>query len=207
MHFTESLARPRLRCRLGLPAAAVLLAVAGCTGSSDRGPAEAATPVPPAAAAPKPPPLATVKPPPEVARAGSRLPPPRAVRSWAEVRQQAAERLVAANPDITYTGKVPDQLLAIPVLEVELNADGSVRRIEVLRQPRQAKDTLQIATDAVRRAAPFGDVSRLPRAVEVRRDLPVRRRPQVQAADARRLSACRARRSQSRQCSSTCRRC
>ncbi len=49
------------------------------------------------------------------------------------------------------------------MLEIELNGDGSVRRIEVLRQPRQAKDTMQIAADAVRRAAPFGDVSHLPR--------------------------------------------
>jgi len=30
-------------------------------------------------------------------------------------------------------------------------------------EPRQAKDTIKIAVDAVRRAAPFGDVSRLPR--------------------------------------------
>jgi outer membrane biosynthesis protein TonB len=49
------------------------------------------------------------------------------------------------------------------VLEIELNGDGSVRRIEVLRRPGQAPETLQIAMDAVRRAAPFGDVSRLPR--------------------------------------------
>ena len=35
--------------------------------------------------------------------------------------------------------RVPDLLLAIPVLEIELNGDGSVRRIEVLRQPRQAQ--------------------------------------------------------------------
>jgi hypothetical protein len=58
---------------------------------------------------------------------------------------------------------VPDVLLAIPVLEVELNADGSIRRIDVLRKPGQAPDTLQLAIDAMRRAAPFGDVSRLPR--------------------------------------------
>jgi len=77
-----------------------------------------------------------------------------------ELRQQAARRLVAANPGGTYTGSVPDVLLAIPVLEVEVNSDGSIRRIEVLRHPRQAQDTVQIAIDAVRRAAPFGDVSR-----------------------------------------------
>jgi hypothetical protein len=99
------------------------------------------------------------------AAAGARhaLPAPRNARSWTEVRQQAAERIVAANPEITYVGRPPDPLLAIPVLEIELNGDGSIRRIEVLREPRQAKDTLKIAIDAVRRAAPFGDVSRLPR--------------------------------------------
>jgi hypothetical protein len=91
------------------------------------------------------------------------LPPPNPGRNWNEVRRQAAERMVAANPDITYMGRVPDQLLAIPVLEVELNGDGSVRRIEILREPREAKETMKIAVDAIRRAAPFGDVSRLPK--------------------------------------------
>ena len=152
----------RLTGRLATPGLAMLLVVAGCTGSSDRGPGEVAKPVPPTAA-PKPAPLETVKPSPEVAREGSKLPPPRAMRNWEEVRRQAAERMVAANPDITYTGKVPDQLLSISVLEVELNGDGSVRRIEVLRPPRFAKETLQTAADAVRRAAPYGDVSRLPK--------------------------------------------
>ena len=85
------------------------------------------------------------------------------MRNWAEVRQQAAHRMVVANPTLTYGGPVPDPLLAISVLEIELNADGSVRRIEVLRRPRQALDTVQIAIDAVHRAAPFGDVSRLPK--------------------------------------------
>jgi len=85
------------------------------------------------------------------------------VRNWSDLRVQAARRLVAANPDGTYTGAVPDVLLAIPVLEIELNADGSVRRIDVLRRPGQAPETLQLAMEAVRRAAPFGDVSRLPK--------------------------------------------
>ena len=153
----------RTRVRLVAPAVLAVVAIVGCSSSSDRGPGEVTRPVPPVLTPPKPPPLETVKPSPEVAREGSKLPAPRTMRTWAEVRQQAAERLVAANPDITYTGKVPDPLLAIPVLEIELNADGSVRKIEILRPPRQAKETLQTAADAVRRAAPFGDVSRLPK--------------------------------------------
>lgn len=92
------------------------------------------------------------------------LPPSgQAMRNWDELRLHAARRLVLANPGITYTSAPPDPLLAIPVLEIELNGDGSIRRIGVLRVPRQAKDTVQIAIDAVRRAAPFGDISRLPR--------------------------------------------
>ena len=101
-------------------------------------------------------------PPPPVAAAG-RLPAPGAVRTWNDLRTQAARRMMAANPGLTYEGAVPDPLLAIPVLEIELNGDGSIRKIDVMREPRQAKDTIQIAIDAVRRAAPFGDVSRLPK--------------------------------------------
>jgi hypothetical protein len=75
----------------------------------------------------------------------------------------AAQRLVAASPAITYLGEVPEPLLAIPVLKIELNADGSVRRIQVSRTPTQAVDTVQLAIDAVKRAAPFGDVRHLPK--------------------------------------------
>ena len=142
-------------------AVALALAVVACTRQADRGPGEAGDSrraAPPPAAAPAP--AIGAAPAGEAKRA---LPAPKAGRNWAEVRQQAAERLVAANPDITYLGRVPDQLLGIPVLEVELNGDGSVRRIEILREPREAKDTIKIAVDAVRRAAPFGDVSRLPK--------------------------------------------
>jgi hypothetical protein len=80
-----------------------------------------------------------------------------------EYRLQFASKLLAANPGITYTTPVSEPLLAIPVLEIEVNGDGSVRRIDVIRTPTQATDTVQIAIDAVRRAAPFGDATHLPR--------------------------------------------
>ena len=138
------------RLRIGI---AGLGLIAGCTSApppSPAGPAGPAVVHPPSSASARP-------------GAPGQLPPPGIVRNWNEVRLQAARRLIAANPGGTYTGPVPEPLLAIPVLEIELNGDGSVRRIDVLRQPRQAKDTTQLAIDAVRRAAPFGDVSRLPR--------------------------------------------
>jgi hypothetical protein len=87
---------------------------------------------------------------------------PRA-RDWDDYRRNVGLRLVAANPDLTYTGVVPEPLLAIPVLEIDLNADGSVRSVGVLRRPSQALDTIDIAISAVRRAGPFGDCSHLSR--------------------------------------------
>ncbi len=83
-------------------------------------------------------------------------------RAWDEYRVSVSRRIVAANPNGTYTGLVPEPLLAIPVLEIDLNRDGSVRNLRVQRSPSQAEDTVQLAIDAVRRAAPFGDVSHLP---------------------------------------------
>lgn len=137
-------------------AASALLLLAAC---------ESGKPPPPAAPAPKPP-VTVNRPPqalPQVAPPVGRLPAPETPRSLAHLRLQAAQRLMAANPDMTYSGVPPQPLLAIPVLEIELNADGSIRSIDVMRKPSQAFDTTQLAIDAVRRAAPFGDVSRLPR--------------------------------------------
>jgi hypothetical protein len=144
---------------------AVAIVLAGCSSGGPEsartaGGVTVVTPTAPVVLPPSTGPNAAAQ---EGARGAVRLAAPAPVRSWAELREQAAQRLVAANPQGTYLGAVPETLLAIPVLEIELNGDGSVRRIVVLRPPRQAKDTIEIAAAAVRRAAPFGDVSRLPR--------------------------------------------
>lgn len=146
-------------------AAVVSLSLTGCSVRSLGSAALPATPAVPAgnqpatpsSSAPKPAPLQAAP----VARAP--LPAPATARTWDEYRVLAAHRIVAANPERTYMGEVPEPLLAIPVLEIELNANGSLRRVDVLRHPSQANDTTQLAIDAVRRAAPFGDVSRLPK--------------------------------------------
>lgn len=92
-----------------------------------------------------------------------KLAAPATPRNWAHAREQAARRMVAASPDQSYSHASPPVLLAIPVLTIELNADGSVRDIDVMRYPSQARDTVQLAIQAVRRAAPFGNVSKLPK--------------------------------------------
>ena len=157
MHCIEALARAA--------AGVALASIAGCS-SSLQSPAPvssaaavAAAPVPAARPAIVPLAPAVLRKPPEAAV----LPPARHARNWDEYRMNAALRLVAASKSHTYDGSVPEVLLAIPVLEVELNGDGSVRRINVLRRPSQAHDTVQLAIDAVHRAAPFGSVTHLPR--------------------------------------------
>ncbi len=60
-------------------------------------------------------------------------------------------------------GDPPEILLAIPVLEVELHQDGSVKRILVIRHPKQAHDTVELAIAAVHRAAPFGNLAHMPK--------------------------------------------
>lgn len=92
-----------------------------------------------------------------------KLPPPSTPRTWNDARAQAARRMVEASPDQSYMGPSPGVLLAIPVLTIELNADGSVRGIDVMRYPSQARDTVQLAIQAVHRAAPYGNVSKLPK--------------------------------------------
>ncbi len=111
------------------------------------------------------PPAAPVAPKaPDAPAAAVGLPPPLVARNWAEFKLQAARRMVAASPDESYTGPVVEPLLAVPVLEVELNADGTIRRVSVLRVPKAGHvETVQMAIAAVHRAAPFGDVSRLPK--------------------------------------------
>ncbi|MDG0834511.1 hypothetical protein EXH51_17375 [Pelomonas saccharophila] len=132
--------------------------LAGCSAAPRApapAPAPAPSPAPVMAAAPAPSPASKARP-------AQGMPAPRAVRTNDELRRQAAERLVMANPDLTYMTPAPAHLLTLVVLDVEVKADGSVRRINVVRPPRFGPETLQLAIDAVNRAAPFGDVRRMP---------------------------------------------
>jgi len=125
-----------------------------------------AAPVPPPAPAPVPAPAPppTSPPPPRVGSGIVALPPAAPARNWEEFKRQAAQRMVQAQPGRSFMGRPPPMMLGIPVLEIELNRDGSVRNVKVIREPAdsRARDTVQLAIDAVRAAAPFGDVSRLP---------------------------------------------
>ena len=92
------------------------------------------------------------------------LPPSNApARSWEEYRLRAAHRIHATSGVETFAGPLPEPLQSIPVLQVQLNADGSVREIVVLRVPKFEPQTVEMASRAIRRAGPFGPVGHLPR--------------------------------------------
>jgi hypothetical protein len=59
-------------------------------------------------------------------------------------------------------GPIPERLQSIPVVQVELNRDGSVRNVTVLRVPKFSPQTLQMAM-ADPPAGPFEPVGHLPR--------------------------------------------
>jgi hypothetical protein len=84
-------------------------------------------------------------------------------RDWTEYRLRAARRIAAASGAETFGGPLPDPLQSIPVLQVHLDRDGHVARIEVLRTPRQSPQTVQMAMRAIQRAAPFEPPAHLPR--------------------------------------------
>lgn len=139
--------------------AAALLA--GCASKSPpAAPTAPSVPGVPGAAARPPEPAETLLPPRSAAPA---LPAPGLARNWVEFKANAGRRLVAASPGASYLGEPPSVLFAIPVIETELYVDGTIKSIRVMREPSDAKarDTVQLAVAAVRRAAPYGDMSRL----------------------------------------------
>jgi hypothetical protein len=142
-----------------LTALALAALLAGCGHRQPPAPVTGATVPSAARPAPTPPPGPVPAP---VRAPDGTLPPPERAVDWAHFRHLAALRMVAASPERVYDGPVPDPLPAIPVLEIELTHDGRVQRVQVLRQPTQARDTIQLAIDAVYRAAPYGPVAHLP---------------------------------------------
>jgi hypothetical protein len=77
-------------------------------------------------------------------------------------RVQTAKKIMQVNGNATFFGALPDPMASIPVIEISLNSDGSIRGLTVTRMPRFQPQTVQLAMASIRRAAPFGSVAHLP---------------------------------------------
>jgi hypothetical protein len=80
-----------------------------------------------------------------------------------EYRQDAATHLYAANAERIYAGRLPPNLYAIGVLEVELDRQGQVQRLHWMRAPNHAPEVVREIERTVRAAAPFPLPSRMGR--------------------------------------------
>ena len=80
-------------------------------------------------------------------------------------RQSGAQHLYALNSDRIYKGRLPPMLKAIGVLNVELDSQGQVTRLDWIRAPRHAPEVMREIERTVRAAAPFPAPARLGKVV------------------------------------------
>lgn len=156
MHCTEQVGALTRRLGVFMFAASVAMAAS----AQNQAPAKA-----PAAAPTKAPAAAPAKAPPKGKPAAAT---PAVPKTLEEFKKIAARKMLAANPDVTYSGKPQQMNFGIPILEIELNDDATVKNISVVRPPANeaAASTVDIAMEAIKKAAPYGDISRLPKPVK-----------------------------------------
>ena len=97
---------------------------------------------------------------------GTRGPAPASSAASARAyRQDGASHLYGLNAERIYKGRLPAQLYAIGVLNVEIDRSGRVTRLVWLRPPRHAPEVIAEIERIVRQAAPFPTPSRLGKVV------------------------------------------
>ena len=80
-------------------------------------------------------------------------------------RKDAAQHLYRMNAGRIYHGKLPAQLYAIGVREVDIDRAGGVKRLHWLRAPGHAPEVVAEIERTVRAAAPFPEPARMGKVV------------------------------------------
>jgi len=76
-------------------------------------------------------------------------------------RMDAARHIYASYPERIYKGKLPPLVHAIVVLEMDLDANGQLKSINMIRVPTHAPEVTDAVKDMIRRAAPMPAPRRL----------------------------------------------
>jgi hypothetical protein len=76
-------------------------------------------------------------------------------------RQDGATHLYGLNAERIYKGRMPPQLYAVGVLNVEIDRTGRVRRLDWMRAPRHAPEVIAEIERTVRNASPFPAPTRM----------------------------------------------
>lgn len=138
---------PRLG-RMGAAPWALVIAVSLGLGGCATAPPEAPPVSPPAAVAPPAPAI-----PPVVAPVPAG--PISEARTAREYRRDGAQHLYRLNAHRIYQGTLPPLLQAVGVMQVELDAQGHIRRFEWMRAPRHVPAVMAEIERTVRAAAPY----------------------------------------------------
>jgi hypothetical protein len=113
----------------------------------------------PAAASPERPAAVVAAPQPKAEARASAATTPRAYRS------SGAKHIYELNADRVFRGRLPPLLYAVGVLNVEIDREGRVSRLDWLRAPRHAPEVVREIERTVRAAAPFPAPVRLGKVV------------------------------------------
>jgi outer membrane biosynthesis protein TonB len=70
-------------------------------------------------------------------------------------RRDAARHIYAAYPDKIYKGKLPPMVHAIVMLEMDVDAKGQLKNINLIRTPTHAPEVTDSVLDMIRRASPM----------------------------------------------------
>jgi hypothetical protein len=76
-------------------------------------------------------------------------------------RMEAARHIYAAYPEKIYKGKLPPLVHGIVVLEMELDAQGQLKSINLIRVPTHAPEVTEAVKDMIRKAAPMPAPARM----------------------------------------------
>jgi protein TonB len=113
----------------------------------------------------KPQPTVLPAPPPVVhgpAQAPSLIPTerrPAASLTLDEYKAQVARQIMAANPKVIFSGRLPEMMTAIVVLDIGIGRDGEVSSVKVHRSPNSQAS--EIAVDAVKLGGPYPQPGKL----------------------------------------------
>jgi periplasmic protein TonB len=70
-------------------------------------------------------------------------------------RRDAARHIYAAYPDKIYKGKLPPMVHAIVMLEMDVDAKGQLKNINLIRTPTHAPEVTNSVLEMIRRASPM----------------------------------------------------
>jgi protein TonB len=123
-------------------------------------------PPPPPIQAPIPPIAAPVVSAPPVAAEPPPAPVNQSIASTPRAyRQSGANHIYSLNAERVYKGRLPPMLYAIGVLNIEIDREGHVQRLDWMRAPKHAPEVVREIERTVREASPFPAPARMGKVV------------------------------------------